>query len=205
MAGRTPKLDGRKALEGGRTLTLPTIGGAEAIPRPRNLGHYGRVAWDQGPEARFPCASGRESWDVGVHNADARHNRHAYPGDLTSGQWAVIAPMIAGAAPGGRPRRAPKREIVEAVLYFLRAGCSWRLLPHDFPPWRTVYHHLLRWEREGGLARVHHTPVMAGRERAGRAASPCAANIYSQTVRTADQKGAQKAMARGDRGPGGAA
>ncbi|MFT6772458.1 MAG: P27 family predicted phage terminase small subunit [Paracoccaceae bacterium] len=55
MAGRTPKLDGRKALEGGRTLTLPTIGGAEAIPRPRNLGHYGRVAWDHAVRSLGPA------------------------------------------------------------------------------------------------------------------------------------------------------
>jgi transposase len=119
--------------------------------------------------------------------------RRAYPSDLTNGQWAVIEPMIPEAAPGGRPRRAPKREIVEAILYLLRAGCSWRLLPHDFPPWQTVYHYLRRWEREGVWARVHHTLVMADRERAGREASPSAAIIDSQTVRTADQKGASKA------------
>jgi transposase len=70
-------------------------------------------------------------------------------------------PMIPEAAPGGRPRCAPKREIVEAILYLLRAGCSWRLLPHDFPPWQTVYHYLRRWEREGVWARVHHMLVMA--------------------------------------------
>jgi len=57
--------------------------------------------------------------------------------------------MIPDASPGGRPRKADKRQIVEAMLYFLRAGCAWRLLPHDFPPWQTVYYYLRRWEREG--------------------------------------------------------
>jgi len=131
--------------------------------------------------------------------------RRAYPSDLTNSQWAVIEPMIPDAAPGGRPRRAPKREVVEAILYFLRAGCSWRLLPHDFPPWQTVYYYLRRWEREGVWARVHHTLVMADRERAGREASPSAAIIDSQTVRTADQKGDSKATTPARRSTGASA
>lgn len=119
--------------------------------------------------------------------------RRAYPSDLTDAQWASIAPMIPDAAPGGRPRKADKREIVEAILYVLRAGCAWRLLPHDFPPWQTVYHYLRRWQREAVWDRVHHTLVMADREREGRDASPSAAVIDSQTVRTADQKGDSEA------------
>lgn len=117
----------------------------------------------------------------------------SYPTDLTDSQWAVLAPMIPDAEPGGRPRKADKREIVEAILYILRAGCAWRLLPHDFPPWQTVYYYLRRWEREGVWARVQHALVMADRERAGREASPSAAIIDSQTVRTADQKGDSRA------------
>ena len=123
-----------------------------------------------------------------------RRKRRAYPSDLTDGQWALIEPMMPDAAPAGRPRRAPKREIVEAILYLLRAGCSGRLLPHDFPPWQTVYYYLRRWEREGVWGKIHHTLVMADRERAGREASPSAAIIDSQTVRTADQKGDSKGM-----------
>jgi len=118
-----------------------------------------------------------------------KRKRRAYPSDLTNSQWALIAPLIPDAEPGGRPRKANKREIVEAIFYFLRAGCSWRLMPHDFPPWQTVYYYLRRWQREGVWARIHHMLVMADRERAGRGASPSAAVIDSQTVRTADQKG----------------
>ena len=122
-----------------------------------------------------------------------RGKRRTYPSDLTNPQWALIEPMIPDAVPGGRPRCAPKREIVEAILYLLRAGCGWRLLPHDFPPWQTVCYYLRRWEREGVWAKVHHTVVMADRERAGREASPSAAILDSQTVRTADQKGDSRA------------
>lgn len=74
--------------------------------------------------------------------------RRASPSGLTAAQWAAIAPMIPDAAPGGHPRSVDKREIVEAILCILRAGCAWRLLPHDFPPWQTVYSYLRRWQQE---------------------------------------------------------
>ncbi len=120
--------------------------------------------------------------------------RRAYPTDLTDAQWAAIAPMIPDARPGGRPRKAGRREIVDAILYFLRAGCAWRLLPHDFPPWQTVYYYLRRWEREGVWVRIHHALLVEDRERSGREPSPSAAVIDSQTVRTADQKGDSRDM-----------
>lgn len=122
-----------------------------------------------------------------------RRRQRRYPTDLTDSQWAVLAPLFPDAEPGGRPRKADKRKIVEAIFYILRASCAWRLLPHDFPPWQTVYYYLRRWEREGVWSRVHHTRVMADRERAGREASPSAAIIDSQTIRTADQKGDARA------------
>ena len=75
--------------------------------------------------------------------------RRAYPTDLSDDQWALIEPLIPQAEPGGRPRKAPTRDLVNAILYFLRAGGSWRLLPHDLPPWQTVYYYLRRWPREG--------------------------------------------------------
>ena len=128
-----------------------------------------------------------------------KRGRRAYDTDLTDGQWALIAPLIPEAEPGGRPRKAPTRELVNAILYFLRAGMAWRLLPHDFPPWQTVYYYLRRWQREGVWERVHHVLVMADRERTGREPSPSAAILDSQSVRTADQKGARKATTRARR------
>jgi len=122
-----------------------------------------------------------------------KRGRRAYDTDLTDGQWALIEPLLPEADPGGRPRKAPTRELVDAILYFLRAGMAWRLLPHDLPPWQTVSSYLRRWQREGVWERVHHALVMADRERAGREASPSAAILDSQSVRTADQKGARRA------------
>jgi putative transposase len=62
-------------------------------------------------------------------------NRKHYPSDLTDEQWAVLEPWIPPPRPGGRPRKTNMREVVNAIFYFTREGCSWRGLPHDFPPW----------------------------------------------------------------------
>ena len=123
-------------------------------------------------------------------------DRRAYATDLTDTPWALIAPLTPEAEPGGRPRKASSRALVNAILYFLRAGMAWRLLPHDLPPWQTVYYYLRRWQREGVWDRVHHALLMADRERAGREASPTAAILDSQSVRTADQRGDRRASMR---------
>lgn len=131
--------------------------------------------------------------------------RRRYDTDLTDVQWELIAPMIPRARAGGRPRKASSRELVDAIFYFLRAGVAWRLLPHDLPPWQTVYYYLRRWQEEGVWQHVHHALVLADRKRCGREASPSAAILDSQSVRTADQKGAQKAMTRARRSLGASA
>ncbi|MFG1479638.1 transposase [Xanthobacter sp. V4C-4] len=121
--------------------------------------------------------------------------------DRTDTQWDLIAPMIPDARAGGRPRKATSRERVDAILYVLRAGMAWRLLPHDLPPWQMVYYYPQRWQREGVWERVHHALVIADCERGGRPASPSAAILDSQSVRTADQKGARRATTRARRPP----
>ena len=65
--------------------------------------------------------------------------RKPYPSDLTDTAWAILEPLIPPAAPGGRPRKTDMRQVVNAIFYRNRNGCTWRALPHDFPPWRTVY------------------------------------------------------------------
>ncbi len=66
-------------------------------------------------------------------------NRKHYPSDLTDAQWAVLAPLLPPARPGGRPRRVDLREVLNGIRYVLRNGCTWRALPHDLPPWGTVW------------------------------------------------------------------
>src|SRR5947209_11965706 len=77
----------------------------------------------------------------------------AYPTDLTDAEWEILAPLLPPALPGGRPRRQNRRAIVNAMLYVLRGGISWRMLPHDLPKWKTVYDYFWKWRRAGGSGR----------------------------------------------------
>ncbi len=80
--------------------------------------------------------------------------RDAYPTDLTNAEWAVVAPLIPSPKSGGRPRDVDLREILNAAVYRHRGGCSWRLLPHEFPPWQTVYTYVRAWQQDGTWARM---------------------------------------------------
>lgn len=112
-----------------------------------------------------------------------------YPSDLTDEQWALIEPMVP-VKPGGRPAKHPRRRIVEAILYVDRTGCSWRSLPHDFPPWDTIYWYFKRWNAEGTTDRIHDALRAAVRDRAGRDPMASAGIVDSQSVKAADTVGA---------------
>lgn len=112
-----------------------------------------------------------------------------YGSDLTDGEWALIAPFMPAPAKTGRPRLWTMREIMNAIFYVLRSGCAWRLLPKDFPPATTVYGWFLRFRRQGLFETINHHLVMADRERVGREASPSAAVIDSQSVKTVEAGG----------------
>lgn len=119
--------------------------------------------------------------------ADRRGLR--YPSDLTDAEWALIAPLIRPAKRGGRPRTVDVREVLNAILYVLSAGCQWAALPKDLPPRSTAWAYFDLWEWDGTLERIHHALYIAVREQAGREASPTTAIIDSQSVKGA-QKGA---------------
>ncbi len=112
-----------------------------------------------------------------------------YPSDLTDAQWAWIEPMVR-VKPGGRPAIHPRRRIVEAILYLNRTGCSWRQLPHDFPPWDTVYWYFKRWNAEGTTDRIHDALRAATRDAAGRDPMASAGIVDAQSVKGADTVGA---------------
>jgi putative transposase len=118
----------------------------------------------------------------------AEDQARGYPSDLTDEQWQVIAVHLPPEMPGrrGRPRTWPLRRITEAILYLDRAGCAWRYLPADFPPWRTVYGYFAAWRDDGTLARLHDGLRARVRAAAGRDPEPTAAVIDSQSVRAAD-------------------
>ena len=112
-------------------------------------------------------------------------NRKPYPSDQTDAQWALVEPWIPPPRPGGRPRKADLREVVNAIFYLNREGCSWRALPHDFPPWKTVYNYFDAWKRDGTWDQILTVLRWQVRSAAGRNPDPRVGCIDSQSVKTA--------------------
>lgn len=112
-----------------------------------------------------------------------------YPTDMTDRQWKLIEPHLPPppADPRGRPRKHERREIINAILYHLRAGGAWRMLPKDFPPWETVYGYFRDWSQDGTLDRIHDALREQVRTRhEKRNPSPSAGIVDSQSVKGAD-------------------
>jgi putative transposase len=80
-----------------------------------------------------------------------------YPSDLTDIEWEVIEPLVPAAHDCGRPPEYHKRDIVDAIFYIVRSGCSWRMLPSEMPPWATCYHYFSAWKKDGLWLRIHDT------------------------------------------------
>jgi putative transposase len=106
-----------------------------------------------------------------------------YPSDVTDDQWTLLQPLLPPARPGGRPRKTELRQVINANLYLNREGCSWRALPHDFPPWKTVYNYFAAWRDDGTWAKILGVLRRKARLKAGRPASPGTVSIDSQTVK----------------------
>jgi putative transposase len=109
----------------------------------------------------------------------------SFPSNLRDAEWARLEPLIPAATPGGRPRKTDMRAAMNAILYLLRTGCPWRYLPRDgFPPRSTVYNIFRKFQHDGVWEAIWAQLHMALRERLGREASPTAAILDSQTVKS---------------------
>ena len=120
--------------------------------------------------------------------------RKAYPTDLTDEQWAIVEPLIPPAKNrhGGRPRTISMREVLNTILYLNRTGCQWDMLPHDLLPKSTVYDYFAQWRDDGTLAIIVDTLRTQVRLAEGREATPSAACVDTQSVKTTEVGGDQR-------------
>ena len=121
----------------------------------------------------------------------ARYDRSKlrYPSDLTDDEWGLVEPLIPPGKRGGGKRTIIMREVVNGLMYILSTGCQWRAIPKDLPPKSSVYDYFDLWTYDGTLERIHHALYEQCRERAQREASPTAAIIDSQSVKSAEKGG----------------
>ena len=114
-------------------------------------------------------------------------NKQAYPTDLNDTQWALIAPLLPRRqSRRGRLRTWTEREILDGILYIVRGGCGWRLMPHDLPPWQTVYGYYWQWRNTGVWEKINTVLVQKVRVQQGRKPQPSAGIIDSQSVKTSE-------------------
>jgi putative transposase len=109
----------------------------------------------------------------------------SYPTDLTDAQWKRLRPLLPAAKPGGRPRSVDLREVLNGIFYVLRGGGSWRMMPHDLPPWSTCYDYFRKWRNLSVWQQIHDRLRTQVRHHAGKHKSPSAAVLDSQSVKTA--------------------
>src|SRR6266480_1885446 len=129
-------------------------------------------------------------------------DRKAYPSDLTDAEWEILEPLIPAISEEAVNVKYTRREIVNGILYVLRSGCPWRLVPHDLPAWGALYDYFRKWRKEGIWDQVQKDLLKRMRKREGRNEEPSAAVIDSQSIKINAVRGPEKGFDMGKRIPG---
>jgi transposase len=96
-----------------------------------------------------------EAYPNGQKGRGDVNKRPPYPSDVSDAQWVILEPLVPACLPGGRPEVHSRREIISGILYVLRSGCAWRMMPHDLPPWETVFYYYSHWQEDGTWEKLH--------------------------------------------------
>ncbi len=115
--------------------------------------------------------------------------RKAYKTDLTDAQWQILEPLVPPPKSGGHPRTVNMREVVNGIFYVLRTGCGWEMLPHDLPPYSTVYQYFRRWQKTNVWQQMNNALRQQLRQVEGRNSQSSAALADSQSVKTTEKRG----------------
>ena len=121
-------------------------------------------------------------------------SRALYPSDLSDAEWKVIEPLLPQAKGFGRPRTVNLREILNGIFYVQRTGCQWEMMPHDLPPYQTVYQYFRKWQRKGIWQTMHDQLRHQLRQKMGREEDSTVAIADSQSVKSTEKRGRSTAL-----------
>jgi putative transposase len=124
-------------------------------------------------------------------------DRKPYPSDLKDKEWEILEPLIPAISPEAVNVQYTRREIVNGILYVLRSGCPWRMVPHDLPAWGTLYDYFRTWRNDGTWDKIQKSLLKRIREKGGRDEEPSAAVIDSQSIKTSATNGTEKGFDKG--------